>query len=70
MQGTWYIQPSRYILDEQDRQQDDLDRLQDEHIGCRTSKIAYVTNRTGCRTSRISFRMSLCTAGQEGFVGG
>jgi len=32
-----YMQYSRYILDEQDRQQDELDGLQDEHIGCRTS---------------------------------
>jgi len=28
---------SMFIIDKEDRQQDKLDRLQDEHIGCRTS---------------------------------
>jgi hypothetical protein len=64
------MQYSRYKLDEQYRQQDELDMLQDEHRGGRTTRIAYVTNRTGCRMSRIGRRMSLCAAGQEGLVGG
>jgi len=28
---------SMFLIDKEDRQQDKLDRLQDEHIGCRTS---------------------------------
>ena len=47
------MQFSIYTIDKQDRQQDELDWLQDEHIGCRTIRIAYRTNRTGCRTSRV-----------------
>jgi len=64
------MQYSIYKLDEQDRQQDKLDRLQDEHRGGRSTRVAYVTNRTGCRMSKICCRMSLCAAGQEEFGGG
>jgi len=31
------IKYCRYIVEKQDKQQDKLDGLQDEHIGCRTS---------------------------------
>ena len=31
---------SMFIINKEDRQQDKLDQLQDEHIGCRTSILA------------------------------
>jgi len=39
--------------------QDEQDRLQDEHIGCRMSRTGYRTSRMiVCRMSRIGYRMS------------
>jgi len=36
-----------FIIDEEDRQQDKLDQLQDEQIGCRTIRIVHRKKRTG-----------------------